>query len=667
MISTACRKLRHLLRGRSPGREADEHENLFQGMVESAPDAMIFVDRQGQIAFVNAQAESLFGYRREELLARPIELLVQENRRGKHAVDRGRFSANPQARMMAGGRKLFGRRKDGSEFPAEVTLSPVTSGGRFLISSAIRDVTERHRIEDDLRSVLAQLEFQRFALDQHAIVAVTDARGRIVYANDKFCEISQYSREELLGRDHRIVNSGHHPKSFFKEMYATITQGNTWHGEICNRAKDGSIYWVDATIVPFKNEAGQIERYVAIRADITERKKAEEQNRALVQQLQVATRSLEAKNKRLAELYDTAYRFVADVSHEFRTPLTVIKEFAGILEDGLAGALTPEQREYVGYIAERADDLSAMVSDLLDLSRSDAGMLRAVRRYHRVADITEHALGSLRRKADTAKVTFDIDLPADPLIVYCDAEKIGRVLINLTVNALKYTPEAGRIRVWAGPDPDDPTQVRIGVTDSGPGISAEDQARLFQRFRQIEGEGQAVKKGFGLGLNIARELVRLNLGEMQVESEHGRGSTFWFTLPNGRPMDIAARYLKHRERESPGSVVVSLLAARTATNVSAPMADEMDDLMQRILRPADLLLRTSADTQLLLAAMSDAELPSLVSRIETVRAEANRNRPGGGLPTIQVELLRVWRSGENAQPLLDEVAAAMAPVGAGAG
>jgi PAS domain S-box-containing protein len=224
-------------------------------------------DVQGTITYVNDKFCDISQYSKDELLGQNHRILNS----GYHSKEFFR----EMYRTIASGEVWHGeiknRAKDGSFYWVDTTIVPfMSTEGKPRQYVAIRaDITDRKRAEGDVADL-------KFALDQHAIVAMTDVQGTITYVNDKFCDISQYSKDELLGRNHRILNSGYHSKEFFREMYRTIASGKVWHGEIKNQAKDSSIYWVDTTIVPFVSAEGKPRQYAAIRADITERKRAED-------------------------------------------------------------------------------------------------------------------------------------------------------------------------------------------------------------------------------------------------------------------------------------------------------------------------------------------------------------------------------------------------------
>jgi diguanylate cyclase (GGDEF)-like protein/PAS domain S-box-containing protein len=238
-------------------------------------------DIQGTITYVNDKFCSISQYSEKELIGKNHRILNS----GYHAKEFFEQMYHTIANGKVWHGEIKNRAKDGSTYWVDTTIVPsLNTRGKPHQYIAIRaDVTERKRAEEALKESLAmsenaikELADQKFAVDQHSIVAVTDVQGTITYVNEKFCAISQYSKDELVGRNHRILNSGHHPKDFFQQMYRTIAGGAVWHGEIKNRAKDGSLYWVDTTIVPFLGPSGRPRQYVAIRTDITERKVAEE-------------------------------------------------------------------------------------------------------------------------------------------------------------------------------------------------------------------------------------------------------------------------------------------------------------------------------------------------------------------------------------------------------
>ncbi|MBX7174217.1 MAG: PAS domain S-box protein [Pyrinomonadaceae bacterium] len=243
-------------------------------IVESSEDAIISKDFDGKILSWNKGAERLFGYTATEAIGQNIEIIFPPELFNQESeiiekIRKGEYIANEEA---------IRRRKDGTEIAISLTVSPIKNSNAEIIgiSKIARDITNRKKAEADNKRLLKDLADIKFALDESSIVAITDQKGKITYVNDKFCEISGYSRTELLGQDHRIINSSYHSKDFIRDLWKTISSGKVWKGEIKNKAKNGTFYWVDTTIVPFLNEFGNPYQYVAIRTDITSRKNFEE-------------------------------------------------------------------------------------------------------------------------------------------------------------------------------------------------------------------------------------------------------------------------------------------------------------------------------------------------------------------------------------------------------
>ena len=361
----------------------------------------------------------------------------------------------------------------------------------------------------------AELETQKFALDQHSIVAITGANGIITYANDKFCEISQYSREELLGQDHRILNSGHHPKDFFKEMYATIGRGKVWKAEICNRRKDGNFYWVDTTIVPFMDADNKPYQYVAIRTDITERRLFDE---ALMRAKEAAEEASHAKSE-----------FLSRMSHELRTPLNAIIGFTQILESGVDGELTHGQRESTANVLQASWHLLDLISEILDLARIESGRMAMTLEDIDLALLLGECADMIMPLANERHILIDDQVVQSEEVyrVRADRTRLKQVMLNLMSNAVKYNVAEGTMRLacthiaggW----------LRIGVTDSGSGIPADKIAELFKPFSRLDADKSEIQ-GTGVGLAVTKSLVEMMGGRVGVESELDKGTTFWVEL-----------------------------------------------------------------------------------------------------------------------------------------
>ena len=358
---------------------------------------------------------------------------------------------------------------------------------------------------DPSAAAVRALEEQRAALNHHAIVSITDTRGRITSASDRFCALSGYSRDELVGQTHAIVNSGVHPPEFFRQMWETIAAGRVWQGELCNRARDGRRVWLAATIVPLLDEAGRPREYIAFRTDITGQKETEEQ-------LRRARDAADAANR----AKDT---FLANTSHELRTPMNAI---IGMTRLALDLSPSGELRENLDLVLDAANGLMVTLNDILDFSKIEAGRLRLDIRPFELAEEIDRTLRTFSHLAKTRDLalSWTIDSSVSGFAAG-DPHRLRQIINNLVGNALKFT-ERGRVTVKVTRERE---HVVLTVADTGVGIPADKLDRVFMAFEQADVSVTRRHGGTGLGLSISRTLSALMGGEVQLTSQEGVGTT----------------------------------------------------------------------------------------------------------------------------------------------
>lgn len=348
---------------------------------------------------------------------------------------------------------------------------------------------------------LKQLEEQKFALDQAAIVAQTDAFGRILYVNEKFCEISGYSQEELLGKDHRIINSGFHPSEFFQNMWRTITSGQIWKGDICNLSKSGKIYWVSTTIVPFLGEDLKPRQFLAIRQDITGLK--------LAQQLISDQQAQLVASSKLSAIGEMA----ATITHEINNPLGVILGRCEMMKT----LLNRENVDLVNLerLVETIDVTAKRIEKIVRSMKtlSHEGQEDPVEKTY-VCSIIDGLADLFSEKFRAHGIQFTVNSYERSLFFECRSHEIMQVLVNLLNNS--FDAIAAKDKKWIRFDVQQVgSDIEISVMDCGEGIAPQNIEKLFMPFFSTK----KVQYGTGLGLSISRSLIKRHNGKLEYDHQ----------------------------------------------------------------------------------------------------------------------------------------------------
>jgi len=495
----------------------------FRQIFEASPDAILQIDHQGRIALANSLAGEMFRCRLDELLGKSVEELVPARFHDRHQRYREQYQAKPVMRPMGSGLDLWARRTDGSEFPVDITLSPLETKNGTQAMCVIRDITERKSTEEALRRQAQLIEAS------HDAIIVRHSDGRILQWNAGAEEIYGWSAVEAAGQiTHTLFQTVF--GTSHEEVQEALDRGGRWDGELQHTRRDGARITVDSRHLLVRAADGTPAAVLEINRDVTKRKAAEAAIQALNARLEAANQTLETRNREVEQASKLKSEFLASMSHELRTPLNAIIGFSDLLAEQTAGALSSKQQRFVNHIQQGARHLLALINDILDLSKVEAGRLELNRESLPLQAILAEVLTSIRPAAAAKNIAVNSSIGPD-LTVFADRMRSKQILVNLLSNAVKFTPEGGKIWVEAT---ERRGRVTVAVSDTGLGIPLEEQESIFDAFRQVSATTKGVKEGTGLGLAITKRLVEEHGGRIWVESEPGKGARLSFTLLAGR-------------------------------------------------------------------------------------------------------------------------------------
>ncbi|MBI4786162.1 MAG: PAS domain S-box protein [Chloroflexi bacterium] len=503
----------------------------LQAFLELAPDAIVSVNREGRIVLVNSQTEKMFGYTRDELLGKPVEILLPTRFKNLHIRHRADYIAGPAVRPMGVGLDLSGRRKDGTDFPVEISLSPVQMQDAMVITSIIRDVTDRKRVEAALARQTRRLQEQANLIElAHDAILMLDMDGRITFWNHGAQEIYGWTADQAMGRvTHAFLQTRFSVPQ--DQVQAKLVAEGQWEGEVEHTTRDGGRLIVASRQVLQRDEHNQPRAILEINRDVTQRKRAEEklieeiaERKKSQEEIQKLNRELKDRVDELATVNQELEAFSYSVSHDLRAPLRGIAGFSQALVEDYHDVLDEQGKDYTRRIHAATRRLTQLIDDLLTLSRVTRSEMNRETMIA-ISDLASSIVAQLR----TLHSGRQVDVLIAPHLVTRGDQRLLRVALeNLIGNAWKFTSKVPHARIEFGSAGKEDGRTIYFVRDNGAGFDMSYAGKLFGPFQRLHSSNEF--PGTGIGLATVQRIVHRHGGRVWAEGAVGQGATFYFTL-----------------------------------------------------------------------------------------------------------------------------------------